>query len=261
MPFVTAAGRKLEYQRIEADAGVSNRVPVLVFLHEGLGSITQWRDFPLKVVAATGCPAILYARYGYGQSDVLGEPRTPDFMHDEALKALPGLLSALEINAPILVGHSDGASISLIHAGAGNPVRGVVVEAPHVFVEEHGRAGIVAAKEAFESTDLPQKLGKHHRDAGKTFYGWNEVWLSEAFRKWNIEPSLAGIRCPVMAIQGEDDAYGTFVQLDAIARQVSGPCELVKLPSCGHTPHKEQPEKTLAAVTRFIHSILEQDHA
>ena len=257
MPFVTAAGRKLEYQRIDPDASK----PVLVFLHEGLGSITQWRDFPQKVVAATGCPAIVYARYGYGQSDILQEQRKPDFMHDEALVALPQLLASLAISAPILVGHSDGASISLIYAGAGNPVRGVIVEAPHVFVEEHGMAGIVAAKEAFESTDLPHKLGKHHRDPVKTFYGWNDVWMSNDFRRWNIEASLPGIRCPVMAIQGEDDAYGTFVQLDAIARQVGGPCELVKLPACGHTPHKEQPEETLAAVTRFVQSILEKDYA
>jgi len=261
MPFVTAAGRRLEYKRIDADARVSKPVPTLVFLHEGLGSITQWRDFPDKVVAATGCPALVYARYGYGQSDVLREPRKPDFMHDEALVALPQVLAALGIAEPILIGHSDGASISLIHAGAGNPVAGVVVEAPHVFVEEHGMAGIVAAKEAFETTELPEKLGKHHRDAAKTFHGWNDVWLSNDFRRWNIEASLPGIRCPVMAIQGADDAYGTFAQLDAIARQVSGPCELVKLPDCGHTPHKEQPEKTLAAVTRFVQSIPERQHA
>jgi pimeloyl-ACP methyl ester carboxylesterase len=257
MPFVTAAGRKLEYQRIDADESL----PVVVFLHEGLGSISQWRDFPHKVVAATGCPALLYARYGYGRSDVLEEPRKTGFMHDEALVALPQLLDELGVTNPILLGHSDGASIALIHAGSGQKVRGVIVEAPHVFVEEHGRHGIVAAKQAFENTDLPQRLGKHHRDAAKTFHGWNDVWLSEEFRRWNIEASLPGIRCPVMAIQGEDDAYGTFAQLDAIAQQVSGPCELVKLPQCGHTPHKEQPDKTLAAVMRFIQSILERQAA
>ena len=254
MPFVTAAGRKLEYQRIDADESK----PVLVFLHEGLGSITQWRDFPHKVVAATGCSALLYARYGYGQSDVLEEPRNLDFMHHEAQIALPELLSALDISNPILVGHSDGASISLIHAGSGHAVRGVIVEAPHVFVEEHGGLGIRAAGEAFRNTDLPHKLGKHHRDAAKMFYGWYDVWMSDEFPSWNIEASLPGIKCPVMAIQGEDDAYGTMAQLDAIARQVIGPCELVKLADCGHTPHKEQPEKTLAAVTRFIRSILEK---
>ena len=257
MSFVTAAGHSLEYQRIEADPAR----PTLVFLHEGLGSITQWRDFPQKIVEATRCPALVYARYGYGQSDVLEGPRTVDFMHDEAQVALPELLAALRISNPILVGHSDGASISLIHAGSGHPVRGIVVEAPHVFVEEHGGHGIRAAGEAFRTSDLPQKLGKHHRDAAKTFYGWYDVWMSGEFPKWNIEDSLPGIRCPVMAIQGEDDAYGTMEQLDAIARQVKGPCELVKLANCGHAPHKEQPEKTLAAVTRFIESILEKDYA
>ncbi len=257
MPFVTAAGRKLEYQRIDAD----DAKPVIVFLHEGLGSISQWRDFPHKVVAATGCPALLYARYGYGQSDVLEAPRVPGFMHDEALLALPELLASLGVVNPILLGHSDGASISLIHAGAGHKVRGVIVEAPHVFVEEHGGHGIRAAGEAFRTTDLPQKLGKHHRDAAKTFYGWYDVWTSEAFPRWNIEESLPGIRCPVMCIQGEDDAYGTMAQLDAIARQVSGPCELVKLPDCGHAPHKEQPQRTLAAVTRFVQSLLEKEPA
>lgn len=257
MPFVTAAGRNLEYQRIDADEAK----PVIVFLHEGLGSISQWRDFPHKVVAATGCPALLYARYGYGRSDVLEEPRKPGFMHDEALVALPQFLSELGVVDPILLGHSDGASISLIHAGSGHKVRGVIVEAPHVFVEEHGRHGIVAARQAFESTDLPQKLGKHHRDPAKTFYGWNEVWLSDEFRRWNIEDTLPGIRCPLMAIQGEDDAYGTMAQLDAIARQVRGPCELVKLAGCGHAPHREQPAMTLAAVKRFIDSIVEKDCA
>jgi pimeloyl-ACP methyl ester carboxylesterase len=253
MPFVTAAGRSLEYQRIEADPAR----PVLVFLHEGLGSITQWREFPQKVVEATRCPALVYARYGYGQSDVLEAPRSANFMHDEALIALPQLLAALGIANPILVGHSDGASIALIHAGAGNPVRGVVVEAPHEFFEEINMGGIAAARHAFEATDLPQKLARHHRDAAKTFYGWHDVWTSAAFRDWNIESYLAGIRCPVLAIQGEDDAYGTMRQLDAIAAQVSGPCELLKLADCGHTPHREQPDKTLAAVTRFINTLAE----
>ena len=253
MHFVTAAGHQLEYQRIEADPSR----PTLVFLHEGLGSITQWRDFPQKVVDATRCPALVYARYGYGQSDVLEGPRKIDFMHDEALVALPQMLSALGISNPILVGHSDGASISLIHAGGGNAVRGVVVEAPHEFYEAINMDGIAAARKAFETTDLPQKLERHHRDPSKTFFGWHDVWTMPAFREWNIESYLAGIRCPVLAIQGEDDAYGTMKQLDAIARQVSGPCELLKLPDCGHTPHKEQAGKTLAAVTRFINAIVD----
>lgn len=252
MPFISAAGHRLEYQRIEADP----KKPVLVFLHEGLGSITQWRDFPQKVSAATGCPALVYARYGYGQSDVLEEPRPFDFMHREAQVALPELLAALAIDTPILVGHSDGASISLIYAGTGHPVRGMVIEAPHVMIEQLNMDGIRVARHAFETTDLPQKLGRHHRNPEKTFFGWHDAWMSPGFQQWNIENVLPGIRCPLMAIQGEDDAYGTMAQLDTIAAQVGGPCELIKLADCGHTPHKEQPEKTFAAVTRFVRDLL-----
>lgn len=252
MPFISAAGHTLEYQRIEADPNK----PVLVFLHEGLGSITQWRDFPQKVSAATGCPALVYARYGYGQSDVLEEPRPFDFMHREAQVVLPELLTALAIDTPILVGHSDGASISLIYAGTGHPLRGMVIEAPHVMIEQLNMEGIRAARHAFETTDLPQKLGRHHRNPGKTFFGWHDAWMSPEFQQWNIEHVLPGIRCPLMAIQGEDDAYGTMAQLDAIAAQVGGPCELIKLADCGHTPHKEQAEKTFSAVTRFVRDLL-----
>lgn len=257
MPFISAAGHTLEYQRIDADP---NR-PVLVFLHEGLGSITQWREFPREVSAATGCPALVYARYGYGQSDVLEEPRSLDFMHREAQVALPELLAELSIERPILIGHSDGASIALIHAGTGHPVRGVAVEAPHVLIEEHNMNGIRAARHTFETTDLAQKLRRHHRDPKKTFYGWHDAWMSPEFQRWNIENVLPGIHCPLMAIQGEDDAYGTMAQLDAIAGQVRGPCELVKLADCGHTPHKEQRDKTFAAMTRFVHGLLERGAA
>ena len=253
MSFISVTGRTLEYEwRGESAPGK----PTLVFLHEGLGSIEQWRDFPLRVASATGCAALVYSRYGYGQSDVLQEPRTPSFMHDEALRSLPELLSSLKIVAPVLLGHSDGASIALIHAGAGHAVRGLVLEAPHVFVEEHGLEGIREARRAFETTDLSQRLGKYHRDAARTFRGWNDVWLSPAFRYWNIEKLLSGVRCPVLAIQGEDDEYGTTAQLDAIARQVSGPCERLTLPACGHAPHRDQPAATLAAVARFVNGLV-----
>lgn len=252
MPFISAAGHRLEYQRIEADPDK----PVLVFLHEGLGSITQWRDFPREVSKATGCPALVYARYGYGQSDVLAEPRPLDFMHREARVALPELLAALKIDSPILIGHSDGASISLIYAGEGRPLRGMVVEAPHVMIEQVNMGGIRAARAAFETTDLPERLGRHHRDPRKTFYGWHDAWMSPEFQMWNIEDILPGIQCPLMCIQGEGDAYGSMAQLDSIAARVRGPCELVKLADCGHTPHKEQAEKTFAAVTRFVNTLL-----
>ncbi len=249
MPFVVAAGRKLEYEWIEGD---QDR-PTLVFLHEGLGSIRQWRDFPAQVAAASGCAALAYNRYGYGDSDVLAEPRIGvRFMHDEALVSLPKVLANLGVAAPILVGHSDGASIALIHAGAGHPVRGVVAMAPHVFVEDLSVRSIGAARREFETTDLPQRLGRYHRDARKTFYLWNDAWLDPQFRRWSIEEYLPGIRCPLLAIQGEDDAYGTMAQVDAIERQAGGPCRVVKLARCGHAPHRDQPEATLGAVAEFV---------
>jgi pimeloyl-ACP methyl ester carboxylesterase len=251
MPVVKAAGRSISYEWIEGDGRAR---PTLIFLHEGLGSIRQWRDFPVQVVAATGCRALVYDRYGYGQSDVLQEARRPvRFMHDEALTLLPDLRRMLEIDDAILVGHSDGASIALIHAGAGHDVRGVAVMAPHVFIEPICLDAIRSAKRSFESTDLPAKLGRYHRDARRTFYGWADVWTEQNFKAWDIrEDYLPAIRCPVLAIQGYDDGYGTMAQLDEIARCVAGPCELLKLEQCGHTPFRDQPEKTLAAVARFI---------
>jgi len=248
MPQIDAAGHALEYQWIE---GPASR-PTLVFLHEGLGSIRQWRDFPARVAKATGCRALVYDRYGYGKSDVLREERVgAEFMHDGALNELPELLENLNIEHPILVGHSDGASIALIHAGT-YQVRGVAVMAPHVFIEDVCVKSIAEARRQFETTDLPQRLGKYHRDSWKTFYLWADAWLDPAFLDWNIEEYLPRIKCPVLAIQGEDDEYGTMAQLDAIARQAGGPCELLKLPQCGHSPHKDQPERTLQAVVNFV---------
>jgi pimeloyl-ACP methyl ester carboxylesterase len=178
-------------------------------------------------------------------------------MHDEALGALPSMLSSLSIENPILVGHSDGASIALIHAGAGNSVRGVVAMAPHVFIEPVCLDSIRKAKEAFEKTDLPGKLGRYHRDARKTFYGWADVWLDPQFERWDIrEDYLLGIRCPVLAIQGRDDEYGTLEQLAAISRRVAGRCELVELPECGHSPFRDQPEAVLSCVSSFIGKII-----
>lgn len=246
--FATVRGRRLEVRRI----GAASAGPTLVFLHEGLGSISQWRDFPGRIARDTGLPAIVYARYGYGQSDLLEQPFGVDFMHGEALDALPELLRVLGIEQPILIGHSDGASIALIYAGAGHAPRALVALAPHVFVEDISIEGIVAAKRTFESTDLPQKLARHHRDANKTFYGWNDIWLAPAFRSWNIESFLPAIKCPLLAIQGYGDAYGSMAQLDAIARQAGGPVELLKLEDCGHSPQKDQPEFVARTVAEFV---------
>ena len=244
---VTAGGHALECQLIEgAD-------PALVFLHEGLGSIRLWRDFPAKVAQATGRKALIYDRYGYGGSEVLREPRVDvRFMHREGLDVLPELLKKLEIEKPILVGHSDGASIALIYAGSGHPLRGLVVMAPHVFIEQFNLGSIRKIRATFETTDLPQRFGKYHTDPRKTFYLWNDAWLDPAFEKWNIEEYLPGISCPVLAIQGENDEYGTMAQLDAIRRQVKGPCEVLKLEDCGHSPHRDKPEETLKAVVDFV---------
>ena len=253
MPFLSAAGRSLEYEWIGAPQAGK---PTLVFLHEGLGSIQQWRDFPLQVAQATGCAAVVYNRYGYGNSDVLAEARVNvRFMHEEAVESLPQVLAALRIEAPVLVGHSDGASIALIYAGAGNPARGLALMAPHVFVEDICIRSIEQAKRQFETSDLPQRLGRFHRDPRRTFHLWNDVWLDPEFRAWNIEEYLPGIRCPVLAIQGTEDEYGTMAQVDAIRQKVSAPCELMKLPACGHSPHRDQPQEALAALARFIGSL------
>jgi len=254
LSFVTVRGRKLEVRRI---AGANHDAPTLVFLHEGLGSVSMWRDFPDKAAAATGCTALVYSRYGHGDSDVLGEPRGVDYMHVEALEALPDLLEELSIRDPVLVGHSDGGSIALIYAAA-RGAKGIIAMAPHVFVEDISVKSIAEAKTAFESTDLPQKLARHHADAAKTFWGWNDIWLHPDFRGWNIEEHLPRVHCPVLAIQGFDDEYGTMAQLDAIAKQTGGPIELLRLADCRHSPHRDQPGVVLEAMSRFIERLEEQ---
>ena len=253
MPHLRAADRSLYYESIDGEPGR----PALVFLHEGLGSIRQWRDFPAKLCAATGCPGLIYDRYGYGQSDVLAEPRrTVRFMHDEALLSLPDVLREMNVADPILVGHSDGASIALIHAGGGHAVRGVVAMAPHVFIEPICLGSIEKAKATFETTDLPERLGRYHRDVRKTFYGWADVWLDPDFERWDIrEDYLPAVRCPVLAIQGHDDEYGTMQQLDEIQRRVKGPCELLKLDGCGHSPFRDQAEIVLSRVGAFVNTL------
>lgn len=247
--FVNVGGVRLEYQRIPA---TSPGLPPLVFLHEGLGSLAMWRGFPARVAAATGAETIVYSRRGYGRSDRLAGPRQVDYMHVEAREVLPGILRTLGIDQPVLVGHSDGGSIALIYAGSGHPAAGLVVMAPHVFVEEVTVASIAAAKEAYRTTDLPQRLGRYHADADHAFWGWNDIWLHPDFRAWNIEAVVPAIDAPLLAIQGADDEYGTAAQLDAIARLARAPCETVLLPACRHSPHRDQPERTLELITGFV---------
>jgi pimeloyl-ACP methyl ester carboxylesterase len=253
LPFLTAAGRRLDYRWIEPKR--PDR-PSLVLLHEGLGSIELWKDFPDKVAEATGCGTLVYSRYGYGLSDRLEGRRGVDYMHREALDSLPEVLAGLGISNPVLVGHSDGASIALIHAGAGRwPVRGLALMAPHVFVEDVTVASIAEAKKTYETTDLPQKLGRHHADPDNVFWGWNDIWLHPPFKDWNIEDRLPSIACPVLLIQGKDDEYGTMAQLDAIERAVKGPVARLELEACKHSPHRDQTAATLDALARFVEGV------
>jgi pimeloyl-ACP methyl ester carboxylesterase len=246
---LTVDGHALEVHRIAAS---KSHAPELVFLHEGLGSISLWKDFPARVAAATGCAVTVYSRYGNGHSDPLTEPRLVRYMHDEALRSLPDLLAQLKIENPILIGHSDGGSIALIYAGAHDHVRGLVLLAPHVFVEDLSVASIAEAKVKFETTNMPEKLGRHHRDPAGTFWGWNNVWLHPDFRAWNIEEYLPRITCPILAIQGVDDQYGTMAQVQAIARQSGGPVEILALAECRHSAYRDQAEAVLEAIAQFV---------
>jgi len=248
MAFVPAGGHRLEV--VEIDAGGRDR-PTLVLLHEGLGSIAMWRDFPHHLAHATASRVVAYSRRGYGNSAPLTGARGVRYMHDEADVVLPDLLDALGIARPILVGHSDGASIALIHAAGPRGVAAVVAMAPHVMVEDVSVASIAAAREAYRTTALREKLARYHADVDGAFRGWNDIWLHPDFRAWNIEACLPRIACPILAIQGEDDEYGTMAQLDRIARGARD-VELVKLGDCRHSPHRDQPDAVLDAIARFV---------
>ena len=227
--------------------------PALVFLHEGLGSIALWRSFPDDVRrAAGGRELLVYSRQGYGHSAPASGPRPVSYMHDEAEEVLPALLGLVGLERPILVGHSDGASIALLYAGAGRSVRALVLLAPHVFVEDRSIEGIEAARRAYREGDLATRLARHHDDPDATFRGWNDVWLSPEFRSWNIEDRLPAVTCPVLLVQGDADPYGSVAQLDAIERGVDGPCRRVVLSGVGHAPHAEAPAETLALVGEFV---------
>jgi pimeloyl-ACP methyl ester carboxylesterase/ribosomal protein S18 acetylase RimI-like enzyme len=224
-----------------------------VLLHEGLGSVGLWRGFPDTLHGATGRRTVAFSRHGHGQSDAPPRPRTPSFMHEEALELLPELLGALELNAPVLVGHSDGASIALIHA-AHHPVTAVVAIAPHVFVEQMCLDEIRDARDAYNDGDLRKRLARHHRDPDAAFFGWNDVWLDPAFPEWDITGELESITCPLLLIQGERDQYGTMAQLDAIEQGARGPVQRVHL-DCQHSPPTELPDETAAAIARFVHGL------
>ena len=247
MPFLQAAGRRIEYEPIP---GPPHR-PVMVFLHEGLGSLAMWRDFPARCCQAVGCPGLVYSRYGYGRSEQLHEPRRPDYLHVEALRALPEILDELRIHRPFLFGHSDGATIALLHAGgAARPVAGVIALAPHVFVESKAIRGIEATVELWKTANKREKLARFHDHVDSAFAGWRDIWTSGEFQAWNIEAYLPAIECPVLAIQGEQDEYGTMAQLDRIAASVPH-LQQLRLNACGHSPHRDQTQRVIAAVQEF----------
>lgn len=254
---LAGAALHLEVQHL-APARPQPGAPLLVFLHEGLGSVSMWRDFPARLCDALGAAGLVYSRPGYGRSTprAPGERWNPDFMHRQAQDVLPALLDALQVDRtadpPWLVGHSDGATIALLHAARfPRQVGALVVMAPHVFVEPVSLASIRRAREAYLHGDLKARLARHHDDVDSAFWGWNDVWLDPRFAHWNIEAELAPIACPVLAIQGLDDEYGTLEQIRAIARHLPR-TELLELPRCGHSPHRDRSDAVVAAVQRFV---------
>jgi pimeloyl-ACP methyl ester carboxylesterase len=252
-------GKALEIEYAWISKGANE--PLIVFLHEGLGSLRMWRHFPTLLCAATGCRGLIYSRSGYGASSPLWPKHAwpSHFMHAEGTELLPRLLDALGIDSktspPILYGHSDGASIALIYASAfPDRLAGLIVEAPHVLVEELTLTSIAAVKQKATETDLLTKLGKYHRNVDETFWGWANVWLSTEFRAWNIEALLGDLTCPALAIQGDQDEYGTPLQLELIKAAVPG-LQIQTLTGCGHSPHSAQSSAVIAATTAFIESL------
>ena len=243
----------LEYRRVLPACGDPPSAPGIVLLHEGLGSMSSWRDFPEALAQATGRCVVAYSRQGYGGSDPVAAPRGVDFMHAEAREVLPDLLQALDVARPVLVGHSDGASIALIHAASGHAVSGLVLIAPHVFVEARTVEGITAARAAFRTGDLRGRLARYHAHPERTFERWCDIWLDPEFRSWNIEACAAQIEMPMLVIQNEDDPYGTLVQVESIAARARGPLRTRMTPGRGHAPHVQHREQVLDDIARFVH--------
>ena len=258
---ITWGGRpiRIEYERID---GASPDAALIVFLHEGLGSVAMWKDFPQRVCAATGCNGLVYSRPGYGQSTPrpAHEHWDTDFMHQQAHEVLPALLQALRIDPLvrplILLGHSDGGSIALLYAARfPGHVQACIVMAPHTFVEPMCVAAIEEARQAYLSTPLPQRLGRYHADADSAFWGWNTIWLKPEFLQWNIDAEVAHINKPILAIQGVDDEYGTLEQVERLARNTPH-TQVLALPQCGHSPHRDQEDAVVKAVAGFFLEIL-----
>lgn len=254
MQRIVIDGHALEYVRI---AG-REHAPTLVFLHEGLGSVSTWREFPGELAAACGCPALIYSRAGYGGSDPVMLPRPLDYMQHEGRVVLPALLAALAIDDVISFGHSDGASIALVHAAESTRhrgharVRALVLEAPHVFCEQRSVEAIERARESYVHGQLRERLARHHEHVDVAFFGWNGAWLDPGFRSWTIESLLPDVHAPRLVVQSDDDPYGTLAQVDAIAAGVGGVVERLILADCGHAPHRDHAERVLAATVDFV---------
>lgn len=252
MELIQVEGVGLEVLRLPGTA--PGRAPI-VFLHEGLGSVAMWRDWPQQVCRNTGRAGVVYSRRGYGKSQAIPNVRAtgrlkPDYMHREALRVLPQLLEKLEIELPVLLGHSDGATIALVHASH-FPVTACIAMAPHVIVEDESIQAIEEARGAFECAGLRERLRRYHADVDCAFWQWNDVWLSPAFREFDIRAECRGIQAPVLAIQGEDDPYGTLRQIAQI-EPTHGSFEKHVLSQCGHSPHRDQPQQTREFVARFL---------
>lgn len=251
---LTAGGKSLHYA---CTGPHPDEAPTLILLHEGLGSVGLWRDFPVRLAAATGFGVMAYSRAGYGRSDPAALPRPLDYMTREAVEVLPQVLDHIGVQRGILLGHSDGATIAAIHAGTMADMRigGVITMAPHFFTEPMGLAAIARAKDAFDAGDLRARLARHHDDPDNAFRGWNDAWLDPAFEAWNVAEVLSGIRVPVLAIQGIADEYGTLAQIEEIEKHCLAPVEVLVLEDCRHAPFLDQPDAVLCVVTRFCQHV------
>ncbi|BAR56502.1 pimeloyl-ACP methyl ester carboxylesterase [Bradyrhizobium diazoefficiens] len=256
--FLSVSGASLEYKWL---APQSAEAPTIILLHEGLGSVGLWGDFPEQLREATGAGIFVYSRAGYGQSSPVALPRPLDYMHREALEVLPKLLDAIGFRRGLLLGHSDGASIATIYAGAHQDHRlnGLVLIAPHFIVEDISVKSIAAIKTAYETTDLKPKLARWHKDVDNAFYGWNGAWLDPKFRDWDISEYLAYIRVPVIVLQGVDDQYGTLRQVEIAQEECYCPVDLKIISDAGHSPHREAPGATLDAIEQFAKAALRDD--
>ena len=251
MEYLTVSNIKLEVKRYQGN----DTAPTLIFLHEGLGCVDMWRDFPERLSQSTGCPALIYSRQGYGRSDSCPLPRSLNYMHDEALEILPQVITAENIKDYILIGHSDGGSIAVIHAGGEHrkKLRAIITMAPHVFCEEISVQSIRQARQDFLTGKLRLNLQKHHHDnTDCAFWGWNDIWLNPDFIHWNIEAYLPNITVPQLILQGNDDHYGTVAQVHAMTQKSAGPVTVHMLPNCGHAPYREQTPQSIRLIEDFL---------